>query len=639
MCGFAGWFQKSGQVWPEDARRRQAAAMKALHHRGPDDGGEASGGGWWMGFRRLSILDLSGHAHQPMSFEHGHQTLTFNGEIYNFRELREKHLGAVRLGSTGDTEVLGELLSRSRPGRVLPLLRGMFAFAWRDGTRGRLSLVRDPFGIKPLYYHLDADGTLCYASEVRALRRLLGGRAGALSPEALAGYLRWGCVPSPESADDGIRCLPPGHRLTWLDGQVEVERWFMPVWQPAREWVTDVQEQRRLVREAVLDSVRAHLVSDVPVGVFLSGGLDSSLMAGAMSHLGQKRIKAFSLGYDEGAGVPDETQAAERTARSLDCEFHAERMSGDEVEGLLDGYLASLDQPTGDALNTWLVSRLAAREVKVVLSGLGADEWWAGYSLHRLAALTMHSPLRFLGAAARGIDALLPPAWRGLPAWKAFAFILGRHGTSPAALQRSSRALFSRAEVTRLTGRPWCENGEIARLEREAPVSAPDSWLHELLFAETQTYLPDMLLRDNDVVSMAHSLELRVPLVDRRVFEAAAMIPPQAKTDLHSGKLILREACQDLLPPHIRVDRVKKTFTLPLMKWMRTPAWRRRIEGTLFSQACRQRGWLRPAVVERHCRDYFNSGLESKAGWLLSQRVWTMYVLEAWALQQEAAAR
>jgi len=630
MCGFSGWFQKSGTAWPDDARQRQGRALKALHHRGPDDGGEERGDGWWMGFRRLSILDLSDHAHQPMSFDGGHQTLTFNGEIYNFRELRET-LGNTRLPSTGDTAVLGALLSRQRINRVLPQLRGMFAFAWRDDVRRTLCLARDHFGIKPLFYHFDEHGTLRYASEVRTLRALLGASKGSLSPQALAGYLRWGCVQAPDTVDDGIRCLPPGHRLIWKDGQIEVERWFMPVWQSQSEWMKDEDEQRHMVRLAVLDSVRAHLIADVPVGVFLSGGLDSSLLAAAMRHLGQKKIKAFSLGYDDGAGVPDETAAAERTARALECDFHSERMSASEVEAVLDGYISSLDQPTGDALNTWLVSRLAARDVKVVLSGLGADEWWAGYTLHRLASLTMRSPLKAFGWLARGGQALLPASLHSHPSWKAAFFALGGHGSTPAQIQRSSRSLFTPAEVARITGQSWSENGEGDRIAREAPLSAPDSWLHELLRAETETYLANMLLRDNDVVSMAHSLELRVPLVDKHIFALSARLPPDSKMTTQRGKIILREAFRDLLPPHIYEDRQKKTFTLPLMKWMRTPSWRARIEGTLYSSACRQRGWLQPQEVEKTCRDYFSSSVETKRAWSLSQRVWVMYVLEAWA--------
>ncbi len=565
-----------------------------------------------------------------MSFDGGHQTLTFNGEIYNFRELRET-LGRERLSSTGDTAVLGTLLSRQRLGRVLPQLRGMFAFAWRDEARRTLCLARDHFGIKPLYYHVDFDGTLRYASEMRALRALLGTRASALSAQALAGYLRWGCVQAPDTADDGIRCLPPGHRLIWKDGEIEVERWFMPVWQSQNDWIRDEDEQRHMVRLAVLDSVRAHLIADVPVGVFLSGGLDSSLMAGAMRHLGQKKIKAFSLGYDLDSGVPDETQAAERTARALECDFHAERMSASDVEGLLDDYVCSLDQPTGDALNTWLVSRLAARDVKVVLSGLGADEWWAGYTLHRLASLTMRSPLKHFGLIARGFQALLPGAMHTHPSWKAAFFALGGHGSTPSQIQRSSRALFMPSEVARITGRSWIENGEGQRIAREAPISAPDSWLHELLRVETETYLADMLLRDNDVVSMAHSLELRVPLVDKHIFALSARLPPETKMTTQRGKIILREACKDLLPAHIYDDKQKKTFTLPLMKWMRTPKWRARIEDTLYSAACRQRGWLQPREVEKICGAYFNSSVETKRGWSLSQRVWVMYVLEAWA--------
>ena len=279
MCGFIGWFQAKGHVETE-RRRRLTAALKAITHRGPDDVLETSGGDWWMGFRRLSILDLSEAGRQPMRFEGTRYQLTFNGEIYNYRELREATMQGVKLPSTGDTAVLGTLLVHNAVEDVLPELRGMFAFAWWDTQTRSLVAARDQFGIKPLYYALRRDGTLALGSELRALKDLLRGEV-SVSRNALAQYIRWGSVVAPDTIFEGIHCLPPGHLLKWHDGRLEVTRWFTPEW-PAKEVWLKGKAARNAVRETISESVKTHLVSDVPVGVFLSGGLDSTLMAAPM---------------------------------------------------------------------------------------------------------------------------------------------------------------------------------------------------------------------------------------------------------------------------------------------------------------------------------------------------------------------
>jgi asparagine synthase (glutamine-hydrolysing) len=375
-----------------------------------------------------------------------------------------------------------------------------------------------------------------------------------------------------------------------------------------------------------MSSVQAHLVADVPVGVFLSGGLDSTLLAACMRTSGQEVVKAFSIGYEDDAGVPDETDAAERTAKHLGCSFFRERLSAASLESKLDAYFDAMDQPTGDALNTWLVSQVAAREVKVALSGLGADEWWAGYNYHRLAAVAAKSPLKVAGPLMREMNQILPASLKGKPSWKALFYGLGGAGSDPQAWQAHGRSILPAEEVARLL-RPSLPMPATPRFD----VHAPDSWLHELLLRETQTYLANTLLRDNDWTSMSHSLELRVPLVDAEVFALAGLIPPDAKLTPGGGKRILREAFRELLPPWIYDDRHKKTFTLPLMKWMRLPKWQQRIRDTLESRQSRERGLFDTALTSRMCDAYFSSQLDSKAAWPLSQRVWMMYVFEEWA--------
>lgn len=628
MCGFLGWFHPPGASWREEELAVQQRELALLAHRGPDDAAAASGDGWWMGFRRLSVLDLSTHARQPMGFIGGRRMLTFNGEIYNFRELRAT-LGQASLSSSGDTAVLGALLSREPVPQVLAKLRGMFAFAWRDEDAGTLTLVRDHFGIKPLYYHELPGGGLVYGSELRAVARLAG-VATEVSAAAVAQFFRWGAVQGPDTVFPRVRCLPPGHLLVWRAGRVELRRWFTLDWPGPEAWVADEAEQRRLVRQTVLDSVQTHLVADVPVGVFLSGGLDSTLVTACMRETGARHIQAISIGYEENAGVPDESATACRTADYYGCDFVSERLTADTLESRLDNYFDDMDQPTGDALNTWAVSQVAARHVKVVISGLGADEWWAGYNYHRLVALAARAGgvTRAAGGLMRTLASWLPEHLRGRQGWKMLFYALGGAGSDVAAWHAHGRTIMPPAEVA------WLLRAKVAIpgvLSPSSPEGGSGSWLHELLLRETSTYLTNTLLRDNDATSMAHSLELRVPLVDVEVFRLAGRIPADAKVSLSGGKLVLRAAFQDLLPPWIVKDRKKKGFTLPLMKWMRLPRWQQRIRDTLASQVCRDRQWLRPQGVQRLCDDYFRGRSSSTAGWAQSQRVWLLYVLEEWA--------
>ncbi|MDB6138868.1 MAG: hypothetical protein JWO94_1940 [Verrucomicrobiaceae bacterium] len=646
MCGFLGWFKAVAQPWSEAGLQLATRSLGSIRHRGPDDGGEASGDGWWMGFRRLSILDLSPGGHQPMSFGKGRHQLTFNGEIYNFRELKAS-LPPRPFASSGDTEVLGALLESQPLEQVLNKLRGMFAFLWWDAAEQSLVAARDPFGIKPLYYRVGRDGEFWAGSELRALRQLSGAPL-QLSKRALAQYFRWGAVQAPDTMVEGIECLPPGHLLRWHKGQVKVERWFTPRWPGQEAWTHGHRAQREEVRKTVLASVEAHLVSDVPVGVFLSGGLDSSLIAACMKHLGQSEVQAFSIGYEEDAGVPDESDTAERTAAHLGCRFVRDRLTADSLEARLDHYFASLDQPTGDALNTYLASQLASQHVKVTLSGLGADEWFAGYNYHRLALLAHKSPLaqsalgRVTGAALRLTEAFLPSQAKGHKAWKALLYAGGGAGGEAAELHARGRTILPPPALARLLGMPLTEavrctediplkTGLIADIDQRAP----DSWLQQLLMLETETYLPNTLLRDNDCTSMAHGLELRVPLVDREVFALAGRLPPEAKLSMTAGKRVLRDAFRDLLPEWINHDTQKKTFTLPLMKWMRQPKWKARILDTLGSRRALDRGWVNAGQSQRLLDHYFAGNGDTKAGWHLSQPVWMLFVLESWALAQE----
>ncbi len=428
-----------------------------------------------------------------------------------------------------------------------------------------------------------------------------------------------------------IECLQPGHYLRWSNGEVRIESYFSPSWSAGGNRFGSHSECVHATREGLLESIRTHLVSDVPVGVFLSGGLDSTLIAAGMKEVGVDDLRSFSIGYEGAAGVEDESPAAARTAEFLGARHVTETISAQSLEELLDSYLWFLDQPSGDALNTFLVSRVAARDVKVTLSGLGADEWFGGYNYHRLALLARRFGVRpallrsCTGPAVDALLALLPESLRGGPAAKALAYLGGARGWSAAEFYQNGRTIVPPDLCNRIL---TVHQGEV---RSAAPPVSEDHWLEELFSRETRGYLPNTLLRDNDCVSMAHSLELRVPFVDRVVQEWCGRIAPEEKVGLGGGKLILREAMADLLPEWILNDRKKKTFTLPLMKWLREPRWENRLRDVLGSRRCRERGWFQVDEVEKLLDRYRRSGAEGRPGWLLSQQVWLCFVLESWA--------
>lgn len=649
MCGFITYFRRAGGPLGSSLTARLEQGWRSLTHRGPDDGGIESGeDGWWMGFRRLSILDLSEHGHQPMRFGQ-HQVLTFNGEIYNFQALRERHQ-LSGLQSSGDTAVLGTLLQRGQekgeePGRVLSELRGMFAFCWWDAEKRRLVAARDHFGIKPLYYlELPGEGGgIAFASEAGALRPLLA-EAGAVSPTALAQYFRWGSVRGPGTIFPEIRLLPAGGMMEWQEGAGRVSTWFQPCWGGngnGSKLITDPAAAAEETRAVVSESIQAHLISDVPVGVFLSGGLDSNLVTAAMRAAGVNDIVAFSIGYGDGAGVACETDAARRSAEFFGAKFHAEQVSAQGLSDAFDHYIGHLDQPSGDAFNTYLVSRLAAKQVKVALSGLGADEWFGGYNYMRLMHLVMslpgwtRGPRRAVAPVASALHGLLPKDWQGRRALKAAAYLAGAYGVDLFQLHAKARAIEDERRVRDLLlSEELTANDLAAQVPADWRARGGEEWLHQLFALETEAYLQPTLLRDNDAMSMAHSLELRVPLVDREVQALSARLHPDLMLNARGGKRVLREAFREQLPPWIYDDRQKKTFTLPMMKWLRETCWRDRLRDTLSPEAVRRRGWLRPAAVERALRDFENSTTETKAGWRLSQLVWQIFVLEAWAARK-----
>jgi asparagine synthase (glutamine-hydrolysing) len=556
MCGIAGVFRRTPEAPPIDAASLTRAS-ESLASRGPDGRGEwtSASGAVAFAHRRLAIIDLSPSAAQPMLSEDGRCSLVFNGEIYNYRELRAELLSdGERLRTSSDSEAILVLLARAaRRGAsiedALGRLRGMYALAFWDESRRGLVLARDPFGIKPLYVSDEGD-TLRFASQVRALEA--PGVGGPLDPAGVAGFLLWGAVPEPFTLRRAIRSIAAGHALS-VDARGSVQR---PIPLPSLEAPPSADALGE-AREALDDSVRAHLVSDVPVGVFLSAGLDSSLVAAlARRHAGA--LRAVSVGFEAFAGTrDDELPQAVETARVLGLEAVTRRFSDRELRDARPQALAAMDQPSVDGFNTWLVSR-AAREagLKVVLSGLGGDELFGSYPSFRQVPRIARWSRR--GRAIPLLERLLGAVGRGTGRPK-LAGLLSHSGLAGAYFLR--RGLFLPEELPGLVGPELAAEGLAAYDPfRDAErFTDPDAWV-AVQRLESGLYLRNQLLRDVDWASMAHSLELRTPLVD--AWLSARLARTGFEPARTSGKAALVRALAPELPARV-FDRPKRGFALP----------------------------------------------------------------------------
>ena len=526
-----------------------------------------------LGVRRLAILDRSPRGRMPMGSANRRGWLAYNGETYNYRELRAELGPAESFSSGSDTEVL--LRAFDTWGEAaLARLRGMFGLAYfQAGPTPTLLLARDRFGIKPLYWHEDRRRVL-FASEVTAIVR--GGLVpDEASGEALARFLEWGSVPSPLTTVKDVRALPPGHILKissrgarveryWdLDGAVEAARRAAP--RAAADAVV-------ATRERLEESVRLHLVSDVPLGVFLSGGIDSSALAALAAEGRPQPLTTLSVAFEERA--LSEAAYARRMAARVGADHHEVLLRAPDVFADLSAFFAAMDQPTVDGLNTWCIAR-AAREagLTVVLSGLGGDEVFWGYDhLRRTAALGLaRAVMAALPAAVRRGVTRLGPMAGALLARPGLDRLAALEAPTPPGVYHLVRGLFPRATVRDLLG---ASEGD---LEAAAPALTGDARagagdLREALTRlEFSHYLGDQLLRDTDVMGMAHSIEARVPYLDHRLVETVLGLPAALKLDRARPKPLLLDALGDRLPREIW-DRPKMGFTFPMAAWMRERA-------------------------------------------------------------------
>lgn len=621
MCGIVGVVGGPGA----DAL---APMLRAVAHRGPDGEGTHVAGAVALGHRRLAILDLSDAGRQPMVTPDGRFALVLNGEIYNHEALRaEAAARGISFRGRCDAEaVLHHLARRGESG--LADLRGMFALAFADLAAGSVLLARDRMGIKPLYWTQSPLGA-AFASEAKAL--LAGGFAPprldrAAADQLLSHYV----VPAPWCAFEGVRALRPGEvvRLS-AEGRGE-SRFFAEIAFGGEP----VEESRAVgrVRAAVEDAVRSHLMADVPVGVFLSGGVDSGAVALLAARHAPAPLHAFTLGFGpEGAGY-DETEGAARVARHGGLVHHVRRVSGDDVYAALARIVHAMDEPGASALPNWFVAEMARAEgVKVCLSGLGGDELFAGYGRYLHLARRERTFARW--------RALPPPLRRAVGG---AARALGVKGRVASFLEKADRPFGERSWQYKLVldddakrslwadgaapaGRPSTREHLLSLFARVADRPFVD----QVAYVDAKTYLANDLLRHMDGMTMAHGVEARVPLLDGPLVDLAFSLPPDLRLRGEVRKHVFREAVRDLFPAG-HIDRPKAGFSMPMDAWMRSGPLRPVLDATLDERSVRRRGLFRPDAVARLVGEFLSASPGSAAAGMSETRVWTLAMLELW---------
>ncbi len=615
MCGIAGicYAEREMRVTEESLGRM----CDAIRHRGPDDHGYFTAGGVGLGMRRLSIIDVAG-GHQPIFNEDRSCAIVYNGEIYNHRDVRrELERRGHRYTTHSDTETI--LHAYEEYGvECVKHLRGMFAIAIWDAPRRRLFLARDRMGKKPLYYYDDGQ-RLVFGSELKAILALPDVPRHA-SAQAIADYVAWGYVPDPLSIYQGIKKLPPAHWLTYENGGVRSERYWDVSYMPdatARSEKYYVDRTLEILDEAV----RIRLMSEVPLGAFLSGGTDSSIVVALMAKHSRERVKTFSIGFEE--PEYNELPYARAVADYLKTE-HYEEVVHPDAEHDIPALVRQFDEPFSDSsmIPTYYVSRAARKHVTVALSGDGGDELFAGY-LRYLDGASVRAAAR-VPAAVR--EAVLGPVARALPAGtKGIDRMRDLLGTPDQQYVRqmtrgmslSMRDVFTDAFVKRL------DHADPSYVAEPFLQTARD-WdvLSRRQYLDTHTYLPGDILTKVDRASMMVSLECRAPILDHELAEFAATIPVEMRINGMTTKYLLKKVAERLLPSEL-VYRPKRGFAVPIAYWLKNE-WAAKCEETLLGKEALQRGifreaFLRRAISEHHAGKRDNSSM-----------IWTLMMLELW---------
>ncbi|MEO1701525.1 MAG: asparagine synthase (glutamine-hydrolyzing) [Pseudomonadota bacterium] len=652
MCGIAGFFDPRG-TWDEvEARRRLEAMGQAIAYRGPDSSGcwveKGSIGGAQLGLshRRLAIVDLSPTGQQPMVSQCGRYAIVYNGEIYNHPDLRQQldETPSLKWNGTSDTETLLALITRYGIQEAIEKCDGMFAFAVWDRELAELTLARDAFGEKPLTYGL-WQGVLLFGSELSALRAWPG-FAAAEDTTALAEYFAYSVIPAPRTIYDGIYKLPPGHLLRINGPTVEAGtlpspvQWFDPVEAAlsaqADPFQGDYQDAVDAVRKVMLQSTKRRLMSDVPLGALLSGGVDSTLTTALMQELSDTPVRTFTIGFDEHGY--DESRHAEKVARHLDTNHETQMLSANDVQDTIPFLAAHCDEPFADSslLPTFIISKVARQRVTVALSGDGGDEMFGGYNRYMfgpdLWARISRLPIPLRRSLGLGLGSVPPgmltALFNRLPHSISGSLTGGRAGEQ---LHKVSRLLNS-------GDRPGFHesllrvNKRLDLLSSREPFSpitdrldtriAGSSFCDSLMVFDLCHYLPNDVLSKVDRASMATSLETRTPFLNRQVMDLAWSLPKDHKIGAGTGKRVLRSLIDDYIPREL-MERPKAGFALPIGRWLRGPLsdW---AEGLLSHQALSSSELLNERVARK-------LWAEHKSGRKVHEStIWSLLMYQSW---------
>ncbi len=653
MCGLAGLVEARGGSKPLELEALASRMAEALQHRGPDDKGvwADAEAGIALGFRRLSILDLSPAGHQPMFSFSGRFVIVYNGEIYNCEQLRRELLNQwpeLRFRGHSDTEVMLAAFERWGIESALVRMNGMFAFALWDRSERTLVLARDRFGEKPLYYG-SAGGTFLFGSELKSLRVHPAFR-GEIDRDAVASYLRFNCIPAPYSIYRSIRKLLPGTVLRYRNGQVTTQAFWSlrsSVERALLEPFTGSAQQAEDELDGLLrDAVKLRMHADVPLGAFLSGGIDSSVIVALMQAQSERPVRTFSIGFHE-EGYNEATDAG-AVAQHLGTDHVELYVSSQEAIDLVSRLPEVYDEPFADSsqIPTLLVSQLARRDVTVSLSGDGGDEVFGGYNrytwggrvwkkldgtprfLRRLAAagMTAIGPESW-DAAFQRMHPLLPKSWRQrMPGYKVHKLAGLLPSESPMEMYAGMASHWSAPERV------------IAGANTLRPLHMiEDQWLElpeferQAIYLDTITYLPNDILVKLDRATMACGLEGRIPFLDPRVVEFAWRLPLQMKVRPNHGKWLLRQVLNRYVPRNL-VERPKMGFGVPLDSWLRGPM-REWAEALLDPSRLREEGFFDPAAV----RVKWNDHLSGRGAWQF--HLWDILMFQLWWEHQNSAAK
>jgi len=642
MCGIAGaaW-NRPELVIDRDVLTRMTTAIR---HRGPDDAGfffsadqalpsqtlssqafSSSQTQCALGHRRLSVIDLSG-GHQPLSNEEGTVWTIFNGEIYNYRELREELIAnGHRFATSSDTEVIVHLYEELGP-RCVEKMRGMFAFAVWDQTRGRLLLARDRLGQKPLFYRAEA-GRLLFASELKAILQVPG-VPRVVRPESLDLYLTYQYVPHPVSIFEGFSKLPPAHVAIWESGTLTVQRYWEAPYAASPGPALPVEKWQKELRGTLTEAVRLRMRSDVPVGAFLSGGVDSTIIAGLMQSLSERPIHTFSIGFQE--KEYDERRFARMAAGHLKTEHHEYVVKPDAL-GILPRLIWHYDEPFSDssAIPTMTLSEVTRKFVTVALSGDGGDELFAGYPRYQ----AVHLAGRFDRLPGWLKQILGLRIWQQIPtsttqrsAGRRIKRFIEALSQSPEQRYLRWIGIFDkqlRSQLYTPEFRRTLNGFDSSEFLLSAYASCPNrDFVTRTTCVDVQTYLPCDILTKVDLASMSVALEARSPFLDHAVAELAARMPVELKFQPGHGKKILIETFSDLLPPEIQT-RPKMGFGVPIDHWMRNE-YRNLLGAVLLSEQALDRGLFQRREIERLISDH------QSRRWDHAYRLWNLLCLELW---------